>query len=573
MSLSYEETRDNEQLRLLTPAIDDFIDRFQSSPASSSACPRQTVFFFPGGMASRLLRATQKFQEGLAAPQQFQYETVWIDLNTLIDEWRHLEMHRDSAGGFRDKGDYIIVADGSPVSLLGCTPHDGLINWCASNNADLFVFGWDWRRRLEETAGFFVGKFLPFFRARVMNAGAADPLARFSLIGHSFGGMIANLILRGNDPIVANMTHAITVATPFYGYAGQVHRWFEGEPWLLAAWGPLGPLFKQHLIEVISSMPGLYTLHFLDEVTFVNAPIQAGLSGDPDFPLGYYPSMDQAAAALRADAYNPQTNGALVRYPINTGFDLSELAHAKAQFQQLAAPMPSTMSQKFYNIRGVRTQADETTAISDTVGKVSWKWIEPNYYSLFHDSPIHDENTVAGDDTQPAWSARLATNDQNRWISVKASDLEHAFMMNHPKTLTAIASILCAAQGAAVTTPETPPPASEPASDEEIIDFLRWLIEHRGKMKKRFPQLHEEELRRMVPARHRDRLGSIARRILGDLARGPVRRKATKPGGAAPAGARGHGPPAKSAKGRTTGRSKAPTRAKAKRAQRPSRKK
>jgi hypothetical protein len=135
MSFTYEETRDNEQLRLLTPAIDEFINCFQNPSASSSTCPRQTVFFFPGGMASRLLRATQKFQEGVAAPQQFQYETAWIDLNTLIDEWRHLEMHRDSAGGFRDKGDYIIVADGSPVGLLGCTPHDGLINWCADNNA------------------------------------------------------------------------------------------------------------------------------------------------------------------------------------------------------------------------------------------------------------------------------------------------------------------------------------------------------------------------------------------------------------------------------------------------------
>ena len=28
------------------------------------------------------------------------------------------------------------------------------------------------------------------------------------------------------------MTHAITVGTPFYGYPGQVRRWFEGEPYL-----------------------------------------------------------------------------------------------------------------------------------------------------------------------------------------------------------------------------------------------------------------------------------------------------------------------------------------------------
>jgi hypothetical protein len=429
------------------------------------------------------------------------------------------------------------------------------------------------QRRLDETASFFVTKFLPFFRARVMNAGAPDPLAKFSLIGHSFGGMIANLILRGNDPIVANMTHAITVATPFYGYAGQVHRWFEGEPWLLAAWGPLAPLFKQHLVEVISSMPGLYTLHFLDETTFGSAPIQAGLGGDPEFPLNYYPSMDHANAAVRADAYDPQSNGALVRYPANTGFDLSELAYAKAQFQLLASPMPANLSSKFYNIRGVRTQADETTAISDTVGKVSWDWIQSDYDSLFQSSPIRDTNYVEGDDTQPAWSARLATNDQNRWISVRASDLEHAFMMNHQKTLAAIASILCAPQGAAVTSPATSPPAPEPASDDEIIEFLHWLLEQRKKTKKRFPRLHEDELLKIVPSPHRDRLGRIARRILGDLTRGPVQRKATKPSGAAPAAPKGRRSATKRGKTRATRTSKTPTRSKTKRAQRAARKK
>jgi hypothetical protein len=28
------------------------------------------------------------------------------------------------------------------------------------------------------------------------------------------------------------MTRAVTVADPFYGYDGQIHRWFEGEQYL-----------------------------------------------------------------------------------------------------------------------------------------------------------------------------------------------------------------------------------------------------------------------------------------------------------------------------------------------------
>ena len=137
-------------------------------------------------------------------------------------------MHQDGADGFRDEGDHIVVAE-RPSACSARSPHGGFSSWCANNNTDLFVFEWDWRRRLDETATFFVRKFLPFFRTRVMNAGLADPLATFSLVGHSFGGMVVNQILRSNDPMLASLKSAITVATPFYGYAGQMHRWFEGE--------------------------------------------------------------------------------------------------------------------------------------------------------------------------------------------------------------------------------------------------------------------------------------------------------------------------------------------------------
>ena len=165
-------------------------------------------------------------------------------------------MHRDSVGTFRDKGDRIIIAD-DVLSLAGCAPHDGLIDWARNNNLDLFVFPWDWRRRLDETVTFFVGKFLPHFQARVQAAGRPDPLARFALVGHSFGGMIANLILRGNAPIVQTLTHVITVATPFYGYPGQVHRWFEGDSYL-----NFFGLFEQAMMETIASLPALYALHY-----------------------------------------------------------------------------------------------------------------------------------------------------------------------------------------------------------------------------------------------------------------------------------------------------------------------
>ena len=39
-----------------------------------------------------------------------------------------------------------------------------------------------------------------------------------------------------------------------------------------------------------------------------------------------------------------------------TGFDLAELDYARLQAQQLAAPMPAHLAEKFYNVRGVRTE-------------------------------------------------------------------------------------------------------------------------------------------------------------------------------------------------------------------------
>jgi hypothetical protein len=147
------------------------------------------------------------------------------------------------------------------------------------------------------------------------------------LIGHSFGGMIVNLIPRGNDPIVANLARAITVATPFYGYAGRVHRWFEGDSLVNGE----NDIFKPDIMEVVASLPALYTLQYLDEATYRERATQSGLALDPDFPLGAYPSMDAIVGTRRADAYNPRSDGGLVRYPAMTGSDRAGLDYAKLQ--------------------------------------------------------------------------------------------------------------------------------------------------------------------------------------------------------------------------------------------------
>jgi hypothetical protein len=131
MSFSYQDTGDSEHLRLLTPAIAAFISRSQNPLATASTCPRQTVFFFAGGLATQLLRATEKFRDGVTKPQTFDYEVAWVTEETLnCGTVRNLKMDRDGSGVFRDKGDRIIVASGVIYAPL----YDGFIAWCANNN-------------------------------------------------------------------------------------------------------------------------------------------------------------------------------------------------------------------------------------------------------------------------------------------------------------------------------------------------------------------------------------------------------------------------------------------------------
>ena len=67
--MSYSQSRDDEQLSKLDSAIQDFISRYDSNPSPDD---RQTIIFSPGGVGSRLVRATTEYQNG---PPLF-YNTV-----------------------------------------------------------------------------------------------------------------------------------------------------------------------------------------------------------------------------------------------------------------------------------------------------------------------------------------------------------------------------------------------------------------------------------------------------------------------------------------------------------------
>ena len=414
-SRTYDETRDREQLRVLGSAIKEYIDRRMMHGRE-----RQTIFFFPAGTASHLARADSTFDESLAQWQEFTYTRVWLTLDTFVsDVALRLAMHKVPEGdhdSYRDLDNHIVVADGT-VGIFGVEPHTYFLDWCERHDLDYFVFPWDWRRPLEDITAFFVNQFLPHFQKLVMDAKCPSPLAMFSLVGHSFGGMIANLVLRTESPITAGMRRAITVATPFYGYGSQMHRWFEGEPLL-------NHLGTDRIIKLISSFPSFYTLSFLDLKTF-NANFNA-LSTD-EYPISSYPSVDEKTRKP-ADPFNPETQGNQVRYPTSLGFDPGELDHGNRIARRLIAPLNKALSEKFYNIRAVQLGIG-------TASGITWDWIPPRRPPF--SSPIANDMYARGDDTQPAWTARLldtkAPFHRKQCISVegRGDSFHHIFLMNN----------------------------------------------------------------------------------------------------------------------------------------------
>lgn len=496
-------------MRAFDADIDAFINRWSVAP-SNPAYPRQTVFFLPGGMASQLMRADGPFVEGLGYPQEFNYnDMVWLTPSTFAGGARDLQMHRDAGNMFRDKNDQFIIAQG----LVGEAEIPEFEQWCTANSCYSFSFCWDWRRRLDEVVRFFIEVFLPEFKHRVTTApgNLPDPLANFSLVGHSFGGMLVNLILRANDPILANLSKAITVGTPFYGYAGQTHRWFEGEPLL----NGLGA-FTNDITRTIGSLPSLYPLMFLESTTYDDATNHPLLGTGP-FALPDYPSLDKIDPTLRADAYHPGTNGSKVRYPANYGFDTTELDYGRLQAQQIAAPMAPNSLNKFYNIRGVR-------AANDTGAAITWDWINPGFNPFWGwlNTPIADV-MGAGDDTQPAWTACLLTNDPLRCIDVLDSQLEHVSMMRNASVIQEIATILCA-PGTAV-----PKSALLSSADKDAVrQFLIWLMKHRRRND--WPRFHPDAPPpKDLPEALKKQWPGIVHSLYKGLVRGPVGPDKIKP--------------------------------------------
>ncbi|HWI39512.1 MAG TPA: hypothetical protein VNU64_23905, partial [Burkholderiales bacterium] len=150
-----------------------------------------------------------------------------------------------------------------------------------------------------------------------------------------------------------------------------------------------------------------------------------------------------------------------------------------------------------------------------THGSVSCDWIRPQF-DPEDGTPISDgKHDVPGDDTQPAWSARLVSRtNPGRVRTVKSDTVTHMFFMNQRGTLENLASILHW-QGALANTIIRPRQAERFATDEELQAFLDW-VEHVRKRRRGRPT-SEEDLERDMPDNVRSNMPTVAARIIADI--------------------------------------------------------
>jgi hypothetical protein len=119
--MTYDQTRDSEQLSYLDDAIAEFISRYNFNVQSTG---RRTIIFFPGGMGSRLLRATTPEPDG----PPFFYGTVWLDGSIAFGAASHLRMQNDI-----DYQQQVVVPDG-PLDLFILRPYEDFIEWCENTS-------------------------------------------------------------------------------------------------------------------------------------------------------------------------------------------------------------------------------------------------------------------------------------------------------------------------------------------------------------------------------------------------------------------------------------------------------
>lgn len=402
--MSYDAARKTE--------IHDAHQRLIDAFAQSYRCGQPTIVVLPGGMGSQLDRSTDPYRNEQSLPFRA-YDPVWLDLEIIFG--RDAELIRIQDNG-HDDGEHVIVPNG-PLRFM-INAYDGTEAFFREKQWNYIVFGYDWRRPLDEAASQ-LEEFLANLRDRVKELRECDPLPTTTLVAHSQGGLVGKIFLHRvsgqNGATVGHwLERLVTIGTPFYGTSKHQDRYYEGQDPLNVFYG------AKRIAQIAGSLPGPYILMFADEKTIARDRERLGLER--------YPMFDDDDPQRAADPYSESTRS---RFP--PWVKPAALDAARDIRETIVAPLPYEVLKRVFHLR---SGLDRRTAI-----ELKWRNIDGAAHDPdFDPSPI-TPLTGPGDGTVPFWSARLAQTPDDQVYDLSIAR-DHGSLAEHDETLRAIANLV-----------------------------------------------------------------------------------------------------------------------------------
>lgn len=387
--------------------IDSYYDHQLESLLSGFDPNRRTVIFLPGGMGSQLERTEGAYPK---SPNIFT-EIVWMDVGILGKfDAKTLEIESDE----KDLQSHVIAPHG-PLSFLNQTPYDELHDRARRRNWNYFVFGFDWRRPVADSALQFKNLILAF-RDNVMQAHNVDPIPNLTIVCHSMGGMVCTDAMRDSQLNSLNFNAILTIATPFYGTSTHQDRYFVGIP------GLMNTIYKaETVVRIVASLVGPYTLMFLPKAVYDRDGSKLGLSRYPERSVD---GKDDN------DPFDPKM---MKRWPKAVRDHKQYLVRASNEMVNISQPISANIAPIFFN---VRSSLDLNTAVEIYWNDIDGDTIVPGKSP----SPLTGL-AGPGDGTVPAWSAWHAhCLKKNRYELKQASD--HGTLLEHKEVLDLVQSIV-----------------------------------------------------------------------------------------------------------------------------------
>ena len=405
--MEYQYARRREIIQAHERQIEEFARTYKPQ--------RPTVLLIPGGMGSQIDRSKKAY--GGAGSLPLRYDPIWMDTGIVFDkEALQLEILPNDV----DIGRHICIPNGPLRFLL--KPYNETEKYFSDKDFNYLVFGFDWRRSIQESAGF-LQFFLRTLKNRVIDLHQEDPLPNTTILCHSMGGLVAKVFLHKvfkANAVAADistwMACLVTVATPFYGTATHMTRYYKGQKALNTIYSP------KKMARLTATLKGPYILMPLDKKTYSRYADQ--------LEIKRYPVRDADNPDMEADPFDPQMRD---RYP--DWVDGNDLRAAIRMRNIISRPLPAAVADRVFHIRARKRR---------TWVELKWKKVKGAAFNPNKDdSPISGKNGDGGggDGTIPFWSARLAQTPYSQVYDLRKAK-KHQELLEHSETLEVVTRLI-----------------------------------------------------------------------------------------------------------------------------------